>query len=138
MPESKAPIGVLRRNPCLDDTYDQGMRRRLATVPGLYLLGILLVVLSPVWLPLAFVFDLVRRQFRFPSVRLLSFALAWSWLEIAGVTASFAYWCIGQRGNNRLHYGLQRWWARNLLRALRVLCGVRIEVDNQHASRTKL
>lgn len=136
LPEPKTRFGVLRRNPCLDDTYDQGMRRRLATVPGLYLLGILLVALSPVWLPAAFIVDLVRRKFRFPSVRLLSFALAWSWLEIAGVTASFVFWSTGQRANNGLHYGLQRWWARNLLRALRVLCGVHIEVDNVDALRT--
>jgi 1-acyl-sn-glycerol-3-phosphate acyltransferase len=33
----------------------------------------------------------------------------------------------------RAHYGLQRWWARNLLRALGVLCGIRVTVDNVRA-----
>lgn len=106
------------------------MVRRLATVPGLYLIGILLVALVPVWLPVAVIIDVVRRAFRFPTVRLLSFAVAWSWLEIAGVTASFVFWLTGQKRNNRLHYGLQRWWAKNLLGALGALCGIRVTVAN--------
>lgn len=115
------------------DTYDRDMRRRLATIPGLYLLGILLVALLPVWLPIAAIFDTARRTFRLPTVRLLSFAVAWSWLEIAGVTVSFALWITGQGRNLRAHYALQRWWARNLLRALRALCGIRVTVDNVEA-----
>lgn len=111
------------------------MRRRLATVPGLYLLGVLLIVLIPVWLPIAALTDVARRRFRFPTVRLLSFAVAWSWLEIAGVTASFVFWLTGQRRNLPFHYALQRWWAKNLLGALGVLCGIRVTVDNVDALR---
>ncbi len=111
------------------------MLRRLATVPGLYLGGILLIALLPVWLPVAVIADVVRRSFRFPTVRLLSFAVAWLWLEIAGVSASFVFWLTGQKHNVRIHYALQRWWAKNLLGALRVLCGVRITVDNVEALR---
>lgn len=125
--------GVLRGISGSADTYDRTMRRRLATIPGLYLLGILLVALIPLWLPVAVIVDLARRSFRFPSVRLLSFAVAWSWLEIAGVTASFVFWITGQRRNLDVHYGLQRWWARNLLRSLGVLCGIRVTVDNVEA-----
>jgi 1-acyl-sn-glycerol-3-phosphate acyltransferase len=109
------------------------MKRRLATIPGLYLLGFLLVALSPLWLPVALIVDIARRSFRLPTVRLLSFAVAWSWLEIAGVTVSFIFWITGQRRNLRAHYGLQRWWARHLLRALRVLCGISVTVDNVDA-----
>jgi 1-acyl-sn-glycerol-3-phosphate acyltransferase len=105
----------------------------LATIPGLYLLGVLLVVLSPLWLPVAFIVDIARRSFRLPTVRLLVFAVAWSWLEIAGVTVSFILWITGQRRNLRAHYGLQRWWARHLLRALRVVCGISVTVDNVEA-----
>ena len=106
------------------------MKRRLATVPGLCLIGILLVVLSPVWLPVAALVDVVRRKFRFPTVRLLSFAVAWSWLEIAGVMASFVFWSTGRKNNLRLYYALQRWWAKNLLGALGALCGIRVSVEN--------
>lgn len=106
------------------------MSRRLATVPGLYLIAILLVVLIPVWLPIAAIVDLARRSLRFPTVRLLSFAVAWSWLECAGVTASFVFWLTGRSRNLGLHYALQRWWAKNLLGALRILCGISVTVDN--------
>lgn len=112
------------------DTYDRGMKRRLLTVPGLYLGGVLLTVLTPVWLVLGLIIDLARRRWRFPVVRLLAFAVLWAWLEIAGVTASAAFWLTGQRKNRRAHYGLQRWWAARLLGALRLTCGVRIEVEN--------
>lgn len=111
------------------------MSRRLVTVPGLFLGGILLVALVPLWLPLAVIVDALRRRFRMPTVRLLSFAVAWSWLEIAGVTASFVFWLSGQRRNARLHYELQRWWAKNLLGALRILCGITVTVDNVESLR---
>lgn len=124
---------ALRRGSLVPDTYDRVMTRRLATVPGLYLGGLLLVGLIPVWLPLAAIFDVVRRQWRMPTVRLLSFAVAWLWLEIAGVTASFVFWLVGQHRNVGLHYTLQRWWAKNLLGALGFLCGIRVTVDNVEA-----
>lgn len=111
------------------------MKRRLVTVPGLCLGGCLLVLLIPVWLVVGLVIDLVARRFRFPIVRLLAFAVCWAWLEIAGVTASGIFWIIGQRRNRRLHYGLQRWWAARLLGALRLTCGVRIQVENVEALR---
>lgn len=111
------------------------MKRRLLTVPGLYLGGCLLVILAPLWLVVGAVIDLVSRRFRFPVVRLLSFALCWAWLEIAGVTASGIFWITGQRRNRSVHYALQRWWAARLLGALRLTCGVRIHVENVDALR---
>lgn len=126
-------MGALRRESPVPDTYDRIMTRRLATVPGLYLGGLLLVALIPVWLPIAAIFDVIRRQWRMPTVRLLSFAVAWLWLEICGVTASFVFWLVGQRRNTDLHYALQRWWAKNLLGSLGILCGIRVTVDNVEA-----
>lgn len=111
------------------------MKRRLMTVPGLYVGGVLLTLLSPVWLVGGLLIDATRRRFRFPIVRLLSFAVLWAWLEIIGVTVSAVLWLIGQRRNLRAHYGLQRWWAARLLGALRLTCGVRVEVENVEALR---
>lgn len=111
------------------------MKRRLLTVPGLYLGGCLLVVLAPLWLVIGGMTDLVARRLRFPIVRLLAFAVCWAWLEIAGVTASGIFWITGQRRNRSVHYALQRWWAARLLGALRVTCGVRIHVENVEALR---
>ncbi len=111
------------------------MSRRLVTVPALFLGGILLVALLPVWLPIAVIVDLVRRSMRFPTVRLLSFAVAWAWSEIVGVTVSFLLWLVGQGRNTNAHYALQRWWSKRLLGALRVFCGIHVTVDNVEALR---
>lgn len=111
------------------------MRRRLVSIPALLLAAIVLLLASPVWLLLGIVADVVRGRFRLPTVRLLSFALLWSWLETAGVLVSASFWTIGRSGDHRRHYALQRWWARNLLRALRLTCGVRVNVENVEALR---
>ncbi|MFZ4718585.1 MAG: lysophospholipid acyltransferase family protein [Ilumatobacteraceae bacterium] len=101
--------------------------RRLRTVPGLLAAAVGLLLLLPLWLPLAALFDLVRARFRLPTVRLLSFGLCWSWLETVGVTAAFGLWLVGRSGDERRHFGLQRWWAAQLMNALRITTGVRIE-----------
>lgn len=58
-----------------------------------------LLVLLPVWLPLAALADLVRGRLRLPTVRLLAFAVCWSWLEAVGVTIAAGLWLVGQRRN---------------------------------------
>lgn len=102
-------------------------RRRLRTVPGLILAAIALVSLIWLWLPLALVADAVRLRWRFPTARLLSFALCWAWLEIAGVTAAAALWLVGRRDDHERHYRLQRWWAARLMDALRATTGLRLD-----------
>jgi hypothetical protein len=58
--------------------------RRLVSVPTLALLAVALVVLSPVWVPLAALWDCVRARWRWAHVRLLAFATWWAWLETIG------------------------------------------------------
>lgn len=111
------------------------LQRRAVTVPGLFLLAIVLVVTLPVWAPMTMLVDAVRLRFRFPTTRLLAFGVCWSWLEVAGVTVAAALWLTGQRGNRRAHYGLQRWWAENLLGALGATCGITLDVENVEAFR---
>jgi 1-acyl-sn-glycerol-3-phosphate acyltransferase len=102
-------------------------RRRLQSVPALFLGAVLLVVLAPLWLPLAALADAVRGRFRLPTVRLFAFGLLWSWLEIAGVIIATGLWMVGRRKDQALHYRLQRWWAARLMEALRLTTGIRIE-----------
>ena len=102
-------------------------RRRLQTIPALLLGAVLLVLLLPIWLPLAALADMVRGRFRLPTARLLAFGLLWSLLETAGVSIAFALWLTGRRKDQAVHYRLQRWWAARLMDALRVTTGVRIE-----------
>lgn len=89
--------------------------------------AVLLLVLLPLWLPLAAAGDLVRGRTRLPTARLLAFGLCWAWLETAGVTVAFAMWLVGQRRNTPAHFALQRWWAARLMGSLQVTTGIRIE-----------
>lgn len=102
--------------------------RRPLTVTGVVLVAVLLLAAVPVWLVLATLLDIARGKWRLPTLRLLAFALCWSWLETAGVLVAGVFWVTGQSRNLGAHYALQRWWASKMIVALRVTCGVRVEV----------
>lgn len=104
-------------------------RRRLLSVTGVAAAAVLLVVLLPVWLPLAAVVDLVRGRWRLPLVRLLAFGLGWAWLESVSVVATAALWTLGRRGDLDVHYALQRWWAARLMALLGATTGIRVEAE---------
>jgi 1-acyl-sn-glycerol-3-phosphate acyltransferase len=106
------------------------MKRRLISMPGLILGAVILTMAIPVWLPLVLVIDACRLKWRFPLARLLSFAVCWVWLETSGVICSALLWITGQSKNLPKHYALQRWWADQLLRALKATCGFSVEVEN--------
>lgn len=103
--------------------------RRTITCSGVIIGAILLLITAPIWIVICLVIDVLRRQWRFPVLRLIAFALCWTWLESCGVIASFFLWITGQRKNVRAHYALQRWWAAQLIRSLRLTCGLKIEVS---------
>lgn len=105
------------------------MGRRLTSVTGVFAAAVALTVLLPVWLPVVVVADLLRGKARLPLARLLAFGVCWAWLEVVGVLIAGALWLAGQRRNHHLHYRLQRWWAGSLLDALRITCGLRVDVD---------
>jgi 1-acyl-sn-glycerol-3-phosphate acyltransferase len=46
------------------------------------------------------------------------------------VICSALLWITGQSKNLPKHYALQRWWADQLLRALKATCGFSVEVEN--------
>lgn len=99
-------------------------------MPAVLILAVLLTAGVPLWVPVATLFDLVRGKWRLPVTRLLAFALCWAWLEVWGVTVSFALWVTGQVHNVSAHYRLQRMWAGGLMRALRATVGVSVRVDD--------
>ena len=93
----------------------------------------LLTCSIPVWLPLAAATDLVRLRFRLPTVRLLAFGVAWTWIELAGVVASFATWTIGRATDPATQYATMRWWCEALMGALRVTTGIRPQLEGAEA-----
>ena len=94
-----------------------------------------MLIAWPVWLVIGGAFDLVRRKFRLPTVRLLAFALCWSWIELGGVVGAAWLWVSGRRRNLPAHFALQRSWAGALMTALRYTVGIRIRVENPEVLR---
>lgn len=91
-------------------------------------MAVVLTVTVWAWAPLSALFDVVRGKWRCPTVRLLAFGWAWSWLETLGVSAAALLWATGQGDNVDAHYRLQRWWAARVVGALRYTIGLGIEV----------
>lgn len=106
------------------------LRRRLVTVPALFLGAILLLVTLPLWLVVASVADLIRGRFRLPTVRLLAFGLCYAWLEAIGVGLAGLLWIVGRSKSSAAHHWLMRWWAARLMGALQLTTGIKIaQVD---------
>ena len=89
--------------------------RRFVSIGGLFVAAVMLLVLVPIWIPIAAVVDVVRVRLRLPTMRLLFFALGWAWLESASVVLAFGLWMVAQGNNQDVHYRLQAWWAANVL-----------------------
>ena len=106
------------------------VRRRFVTITTLFIAAVLLLLLVPIWIPVAVIVDLARFRLRFPTARLLLFGLGWSWLESASVVLAFGLWLTGQRNNRNVHYRLQAWWAANVLGLLRATTGVRVAAED--------
>ena len=104
--------------------------RRIASIGGLFVAAVLLLVLLPIWIPVSIVADLVRRRMRLPIARLLLFALGWAWLELACVLIAFGLWLAGRSKKQEVHYRLQAWWAANVLGLLRAATGIRVTAEN--------
>ena len=107
--------------------------RRLASIPGVCILALVLVATAPVWLVVALLIDLVTAPRRRPRVRLLAFATWWAWLEVCGIVASGALFLAGRARAARPNYRLQKWWANGLVVGLRLTCALHLEP--RHAER---
>ncbi|MBU6241609.1 MAG: 1-acyl-sn-glycerol-3-phosphate acyltransferase [Acidobacteria bacterium] len=99
------------------------------------LLALVMLATWPVWAIGTALFDVVRRKWRLPTLRLVGFALLWAWIEVGGLVAATLFFLSGQGRNLRVHFALQRWWAGSLMFALRVTVGIRIKVENPEALR---
>lgn len=103
--------------------------RRAITLPAVACGAAALGSTAGVWVPIAAAADLASSGARWPRLRLVSFAWAWTTLETVGVAAASGLWLIGRGGDRDAHYALQRWWAARLVDSLRVFANLRIEVD---------
>lgn len=111
------------------------VRRRVVSVVAVLAVAWVLTPLFPLVALAVVAVDLVRLRYRLPLLRLASFGVCWAWLEVAGVVAAGALWLTGRARDEAVHYRLQRWWADRLMAALRVTCGVHVDVEGVDALR---
>ncbi|MBU6227039.1 MAG: 1-acyl-sn-glycerol-3-phosphate acyltransferase [Acidobacteria bacterium] len=97
---------------------------------GVLLLAIVMLGTWPIWVVGTVVFDLIRRKWKLPTLRLVAFGLCWAWIEVAGLTAAALFSLSGQGRNLKVHFALQRWWAGTLMATLRLTVGIRVVVEN--------
>jgi 1-acyl-sn-glycerol-3-phosphate acyltransferase len=109
------------------------LRRRIISVPALFIGAVLLLVLIPIWLPLALIVDLVTAPRRLPRTRLIAFALCWAWIEATGILVAFTIWLT--RRDLSAVYHLQRWWAGRIMASLRVTCGMRLHIEHAEVAK---
>jgi 1-acyl-sn-glycerol-3-phosphate acyltransferase len=106
------------------------IRRRLVTISIYWLSWVLLMLLSPVWLPLAFLVGIVRQR-SFILLRLLMFA--WFYFGLELIALVLVAWTVVTRpkGEPRLRslYRLQSWWANVTLRVASALLRLGFFVD---------
>jgi 1-acyl-sn-glycerol-3-phosphate acyltransferase len=106
------------------------LRRRLASITGLVVAAVVLLVTLPLWIPISILADLIRGRWRIPTARLLLFGLGWAWLESASVLIAFGLWLVGKRNDHEIHYRLQAWWAANVLGLLKATTGIEVTAEN--------
>lgn len=111
------------------------VRRRLVSVAAVLAVAWALTPLFPLVALVVVAVDLVRLRIRLPLLRLTTFGICWAWLEVAGIVAAAALWLGGRGRDEAAHYRLQRWWADRLMAALRVTCGVHVDVEGVDALR---
>ncbi len=110
--------------------------RRLVSIPAVLAALPVLVILSPVWFVVGGVVDLAGRLHRFPTIRLMAFAIVYLAHEWAGLMASVVLavrqavfgrnWDAGKR--TAPYRRVQAWWADSLLVWAGRLLNVRFEM----------
>jgi 1-acyl-sn-glycerol-3-phosphate acyltransferase len=123
------------------ETRAETIKRRLVTVPRLYLGFVVLTVAAPVAVPVALVVDLVRwatRRVPFMAIRLYAFAWVYFTLSALGVAAFLVTWLGAGFGRSpklllRTAYAIQRWWGGWMFRAAAFLLGLGTTVTGSEA-----
>ncbi len=110
-----------------DSGTRERLRRRVVTIPGVLLGFVLFAILALPALLIGGLVDVVLRR-KWPTIRLVLYAVWWAGLESAGVLIGAALWLRYAPGGRlegsasfRAHSRLQRWWASNLVRGARLL-----------------
>jgi len=106
------------------------MVRRLVSIAAVGFALPVAVLTAPIWIPLSTAADLVSRRWRFPTLRLLAFAvvyLAHQWVGIARAVEISMASRFTRRSGLPAERDVQAWWAASLLQWANRLLGVDFE-----------
>jgi len=113
--------------------------RRCISIPAVFAGAVLVVLVAPLWLPLAAAVDLVRRPRT--ALRCGLLLTHYLWCEVLGLLASAGIWLASAGGLSRAgrercqrwSFTLQNLWASALYGGARRLLGFRLEVEGGEA-----
>jgi len=115
--------------------------RRLVLDPLVFVLCVILLALSPVFLLVAFVLDLGSHG-RWPTVRLITLGVVFSYREVCGIAMLLLLWiasgfgiALSTRPFQKAHYAVLRWWLTGLFSAARLLLGLKVEIEERQPPR---
>ncbi len=121
------------------ETGSDRWKRRILSVPSVILALGLMLVASPIWLPLAFFYDLSNR-FGSAALRSGVFLTIYLTCEVIGLVASGVFWMLeaaarpgpaARAASFERHFALQRWWAGTLLHAAIRVYRLKLRVDGE-------
>lgn len=111
-------------------------KRRAVTIPTMLGATALALILIPVLLPAAAVYDVVRLRWRLPSVRVVLFLVQYGVNDSIEILLAPIYWVAAGMGTQlnaavsiRRHERIQHWSVENLARRAHRLLGVTVHLD---------
>ncbi len=110
---------------------DRTIPRRIISI-GVVGIGLpLWIVLSPIWIVVSLLVDLLGRLWRLPTLRLCLFVGVYLVHEWIGILTAGWLWLTGSFGRNpklATHRAVQSWWATSLYRWAGRLLNVRLDL----------
>ena len=122
-------------SPVHNSTRQARLRRRIVTIPGMFLVTALLLLLL---IPVLLIGGIIDIRYRRPlsTVRLILFTLWWLVVETFGLIGAFVLWAyfrpfkrLTNQRSIRAHTGIQRTWIQALVTAARLFLGLKVKVE---------
>jgi 1-acyl-sn-glycerol-3-phosphate acyltransferase len=120
----------------LDTIRDTKILRRLVTIPVIVLAFFIIIPAMVLIAPLSVIFDLVRGRPRLPTIRVALFGCFYLVWDVIASISAVVLWVasgfgllLGTRAFIQTHRRIQVSWANSLIGAMRVLIGLRLEIE---------
>ncbi len=112
------------------------LMRRSLSISLIASAAVLLLLLSPIWIPVLWLFDLIRRRSALRCIGFIQFFLI---MELLGLLALFAVWCVkpllSAPAYLQANFRIQVWWGSSLLDFTVRLFNLKIEIEGHELAR---